>query len=251
MAEYTNLGLVNHANMALGLKTKYMWAGTLYPISKGYVNQKVNQCKQAKLSPSTTGYTQARVNELRALDGKGYYGVDCVCLVKSYYWSGKPEMGGVKSPYYDGSTDVNANVMYNMAKIKGKISTIPEVPGLIVYCKSHPHVGIYIGNGYTIESTLGSRGDGVVKRKLDDFWEYWFQCPFITYVTDDKKKGELKVGDKVKIKKTATYYAGAASKTKIPEYVKGQPYTISKINGTMSLLQEIYSWVKNDDLERV
>ena len=32
-----------------------------------------------------------------------------------------------------------------------------------------------------IESTLGSRGDGVVLRTLDNFWEYWFECPYIEY----------------------------------------------------------------------
>ena len=107
--------------------------------------------------------------------------MDCVCLIKSYYWSGKAD-GGTGSPKYTGSNDVNANVMYQRATVKGPISTMPEIPGLIVYSKSHPHVGIYIGGGYTIESTLGARGDGVVKRKLDSFWEYWFQCPFITYI---------------------------------------------------------------------
>lgn len=245
---YTNLGLVKHAEMALSLKTAYMWAGTLYPISPAYVDQKNKQCKLAGLTAATTGYTNSRLQYLKSLKGEDYYGVDCVCLIKSYYWSGKPN-GGVKSPCYAGYNDVNANVMFNMAKVKGKISTIPERPGVIVYCKSHPHVGIYVGNGYTIESTLGSRGDGVVKRKLDDFWEYWFECPFIEYVKE--KDTNFKVGNKVKIKKTAQYYAGAASKTKIPEWVKDGTYTISQVNGTMSLLKEIYSWVKNEDLEKV
>ena len=103
-------------------------------------------------------------------------------MIKSYYWSGKAD-GGTGSPKYGaaGYPDVNANYMYQVSKVKGKISEMPEVPGLIVYSKSHPHVGIYIGNGYIIESTLGSRGDGVVKRKLDSFWEYFFQCPYIVY----------------------------------------------------------------------
>ncbi len=49
-----------------------------------------------------------------------------------------------------------------------------------MYCKSRPHVGIYIGNGEVIESTLSSRGDGVVKSRIKDFgWECWCQCPYI------------------------------------------------------------------------
>ena len=130
-----------------------------------------------------TGYTESRYKELEKVAGKNYYGVDCVGLIKSYYWSGKAD-GGTGSPNYGkaGYPDVNAGTMYNAAKSKGTINTMPEVPGLIVYCKTHPHVGIYIGNGYTIESTLGSRGDGVVKRRFDSFWEYWFECPYIEYI---------------------------------------------------------------------
>lgn len=192
MGLYTNEGLVKHSEKALALKTKYMWGGTLYPISDAYINSKVNDYKKFDPTGKTTGYTPERVQKLHTFAGKGYYGVDCVCLIKSYYWSGNPESGGVKSPKYSGATDVNAGTMYSRATVKGKISTMPEIPGLIVYSKSHPHVGIYIGNGYTIESTLGARGDGVVKRKLDSFWEYWFECPYIDYPKTTPVSSETK-----------------------------------------------------------
>lgn len=177
MGMYTNTGLVKHAEKALALKTKYMWGGILRPIEQQY-----DMLFKMYGNKTGTGYTTQRWNELAQLKNKGYYGVDCVGMIKSYYWSGKPD-GGTGSPKYGaaGYPDVNANYMYQQSKVKGKISTMPEVPGLIVYSKSHPHVGIYIGDGYTIESTLGARGDGVVKRKLDNFWEYWFQCPYIEY----------------------------------------------------------------------
>lgn len=163
---YTNTGLVKHAKMALADKTKYMWGGIYRPITKAYVEQ------LSKMYP--TQYTAARKNTLNALPS-GYYGIDCVGLIKSYYWGGK----GSKN--YSGTTDVNAHGLYNNAKIKGKIDDLPEQAGLILYCKTRPHVGIYIGNGEVIESTMSSRGDGVVKSKLSDFgWEYWCQCPFIT-----------------------------------------------------------------------
>ena len=162
---YTNTGLVAHAKAALNDKTKYMWGGIYRPITAAYVEQ------LSKMYP--TQYTTARKNVLKSLPD-GYYGIDCVGLIKSYYWGGK----GSKN--YSGTTDVNAHGMFNSAKIKGKIDTLPEQPGLVLYCKTRPHVGIYIGNGEVIESTLSSRGDGVVKTKLKDFgWEYWCQCPFI------------------------------------------------------------------------
>lgn len=162
---YTNTGLVAHAKNALADKTKYMWGGIYRPITDAYVDQ------LAKMYPEQ--YTSARKQMLKALPD-GYYGIDCVGLIKSYYWGGKGSKG------YKGATDVNAHGMYNAAQFKGKIDTLPEQPGLILYCKTRPHVGIYIGNGEVIESTLSSRGDGVTKSKLKDFaWEYWCQCPYI------------------------------------------------------------------------
>ena len=186
MAKYTAKGLVKHVTKALNDKTRYMWGGIYRPITDAYVNQ------LAKMYPSQ--YSSARQQKLKALPD-GYYGIDCVGLIKSYYWSGNAQ-GGKGSPEYKGATDVNAHGMYNAAKVKGKIDTIPEVPGIIVYSKTNPHVGVYVGNGYVIESTLSSRGDGVVRTRLKDWkgWEYWFQCPYITYVkelTDTIRKVKL------------------------------------------------------------
>lgn len=178
-AKYTNAGLVKHAKAALKLNTKYMWGGILRPITSGYISM----LRDIYGTGSGTGYTDLRYSALEKLVGKDYYGCDCVGLIKSYYWSGKPD-GGTGSPDYGkaGFPDTNAGGMFSAAKIKGDISALPEREGLIVYSKTHPHAGIYIGGGYVIECTLGARGDGVVKTKLTDFgWEYWFECPYISY----------------------------------------------------------------------
>lgn len=181
MAKYTNLGLVKHCEKALKMNTMYMWGGIFRAITDSYVAQ------LAKMYP--TQYSAARQQKLKALPD-GYFGVDCVGLIKSYCWSGNAD-GGTGSPEYakNGCPDVNAHGMYAAAKVKGPISTIPETPGIIVYSKTNPHVGVYIGGGYVVESTLGSRGDGVVKTKLKDFkWEYWFQCPYIAYEKSTTEK---------------------------------------------------------------
>lgn len=182
MGIYTSEGLVKHAEAALKLKTKYMWGGILRLIERQY-----DLLYSIYSKTSGTGYSPARWKELRSLFGKNYYGVDCVGLIKSYYWSGKPD-GGTGSPGYcsDEYPDKSAADMYSLAKVKGKIKDLPEIPGLIVYDSRTHHVGIYIGGGYTIESTLGSRGDGVVKRKLDNLWTDWFECPYIEYPTQEQ-----------------------------------------------------------------
>lgn len=174
---YTNDGLVAHVQAAAKLKTKYMWGGILREITIPYIEQ----LRSIYGTKPGTGYSEARYKSLYAIAGQGYYGCDCVGLIKSYNWSGKPN-GGTGSPKYDGKTDVNAGTMYAQAKVKGAISTMPERPGVIVISKTAGnHVGVYIGNGETIECTLSQRGDGVVRRKLDSLWTDWFECPFISY----------------------------------------------------------------------
>ncbi|MCU9594648.1 N-acetylmuramoyl-L-alanine amidase [Caldibacillus thermolactis] len=57
---------------------------------------------------------------------------------------------------------------------------------------------------------------------------------------------EFKVGDKVKIKSSATHYATGQT---IPNWVKGQTYTIQQVKSDRVLLKEIISWVYKKDLE--
>lgn len=169
MAEkrFTNTGLVAHCQKALSDKTMYMWGGIYRPITENYI------AALAKMYPKQ--YTAERKAQLMSAVGKAYSGIDCVGIIKSYYWGGKG------SKYYNAATDVNATGMFEHAKLKGTIAKLPEQAGLILYCKSNVHVGVYIGNGEVIESTLSRRGDGVVKTRLSDFaWEYWCQCPYIT-----------------------------------------------------------------------
>ena len=169
---FTNSGLVAYCKQALLKNTAYMWGGIFRTVTEDYINQ------LAKMSP--TQYPTSRKDKLKNLIGRGYYGVDCVGLVKSYYW------GGIGSPNYNGSTDYGVGTMYNAAKTKGKIASFPKTEGLLVMTADFGHVGVYVGNDKVIESTLSGRGDGVVQTNFSAVkWAYWCQCPCIT---DDTKK---------------------------------------------------------------
>ncbi len=249
MGIYTNEGLVRHAEKALTLKTKYMWGGILRPIEQLY-----DMLFRMYGNKPGTGYTAARWNELSKLRNKGYFGVDCVGLVKSYYWSGDPD-GGAGSPKYGaaGFPDVNAGGMYAAAKVKGRIGTLPETPGIILISrKAGNHIGIYVGNGETIESTFGSRGDGVVRHKLDkNFWTDWFECSYIGYVSQAAKPvRDIRAGDRVTIKSTAKYYSGTT--VAIPSYFKTKRnvYSVAKVFSGKALLKELFSWVDINDIEK-
>lgn len=59
----------------------------------------------------------------------------------------------------------------------------------------------------------------------------------------------FKVGDKVKVKSTATTYADSTKF--IPQWVKNGTYTVLKINGSKVLLKEITSWINVNDVSKV
>lgn len=99
---------------------------------------------------------------------------DCVGLIKGYLWSDT----ATSKPVYNSKQDVSANGMLSKCLEKGKIATMPDIPGVLVFMNGH--VGVYIGGGEVIEA----RGHeyGVVKTKLKARpWVNWGKCPWIEY----------------------------------------------------------------------
>lgn len=95
-------------------------------------------------------------------------------LIKGFLWSESPE----KPPKYKASQDVSANGMLKKCTERGKINTMPDMPGILVFMPGH--VGVYTGNGKVIEA----RGFnyGVVETDLKSRnWENWGKCPWIEY----------------------------------------------------------------------
>lgn len=168
-----NFGLVEHCKKWLQYPTRYGWGCWGQVISDSIITSKARQY------PSH--YDSARRAQLQKLIGKAYL-IDCVGLIKNYYWGMTP--GGTKVAYV-GSTDVSADGMYSRAQVKGPISSMPDLPGLCVQLPGH--IGVYIGNGKVIESTRGVFGDGVVTTNLNARkWVHWLQCPYITYLTKEE-----------------------------------------------------------------
>ena len=167
---FTASVLVAYCQMWLGYNTRYGWGCQGQLITDSIIKTKTAQYP--------AHYDWARIAELTGLIGKGYL-LDCVGLIKGYYWGGVPGTGNIGK--YNPVTDVDADSMYYRATVKGPINTIPELPGLCVQMRGH--IGVYIGNGYVIESTRHEVfGDGVVRTRLSDRpWQHWLRCPFISY----------------------------------------------------------------------
>ncbi len=167
----TNMGLVAYAKAQLG---KPYWYGT-------FGNTATESLLSSKKGQYPSHYTSSRMAKYRSQLGKRVH--DCVGLIKGYLWSET----ATASPKYNTAQDVSANGMLKKCTKKGKISTLPEVPGILVFMDGH--VGIYIGGGKVIEA----RGFayGVVETNLAGRgWTDWGYCPWITYTTTTSSNTE-------------------------------------------------------------
>ena len=168
MTVKTNLGLVEWALQWVGQR---YWYGTCcYDCTSSLLTRKANQY------PSH--YTSSRMAQYKSDIAAKKKCCDCIGIIKGYYWA---KDDGTQVYGLDGRPDKGANGMFNAAKVKGSISTLPEVPGLLLY--SPGHVGVYIGGGYAVEARGFSYG--VVKTKVSQrSWTHWYQCPYIEYLTE-------------------------------------------------------------------
>ncbi len=173
MKTISNYQLVSFCELALQKPTLYMWGTYGKPITRSLLTSKAKQYPK--------NYSEARKAYLaKHMDGKTL-GCDCAGLIKWALWTTDCDIN--KPPKYNSKTDRGSAGLYAAAKEKGKISTMPETPGLIVYKSGH--VGVYIGGGKVIECTLGKRGDGIVKTDLNAAgWTHWLKIPEVEYVPD-------------------------------------------------------------------
>lgn len=159
-----------------------------------------------------------KVSGIGRYDADGTRQFDCCGLFKCFMWHDYH----TKNASYYGKTqkDLSCEGLLAEAKEKGGISTIPEIPGVLVYMKGH--MGIYAGNGKVIESTA-AKYDGKKGRIYKTYfkgngkgcdgkratWTKWFKSPYLTYEKEVKpeppkpssdnflgSRGYIKLGDR-------------------------------------------------------
>ena len=162
-----------------------------------------------------------KVSGIGRYDADGTRQFDCCGLFKCFMWH---DYSTQNSKYY-GKTqkDLSCEGLLAEAKEKGDITTIPEIPGVLVYMKGH--MGIYAGNGKVIESTAAKydgkkgriyktyfKGEGKNCDGKRATWTKWFKSPYLTYENEVKPaeptpeqpkkdnflgpRGYIKLGDK-------------------------------------------------------
>ncbi len=130
---------------------------------------------KAKQYPQYVGENKKYISE-HWLGGRT---ADCIGLIKGYIWydvnSGEIKPGS-------NMPDIGANKLYEYAKEKGSISTIPEIPGIAVWRDGH--IGIYIGNGKVIQAANTYKGVIDAELRYCDF-THWLKIPYIEYIDEE------------------------------------------------------------------
>lgn len=123
----------------------------------------------------------------------------------------------------------------------------------VLGCKSTIPAVLVEGGFYTTKSdfdyiTSDKGQQAYAEAVAEAVIEYLGLTKKVTQATTTTTSG-YSVNDVVKVKSTATVYAN--SDKKIPDWVKGSQYKVSKVNGDKLLLDEITSWVYAKDVEKV
>jgi len=172
----TAQGLVDYCRRMMTTPHLYVWAAEGEYVTTEIINY------FAEKYPS--GYTPEKKEIRLALANRGIRGWDCFGLIKSYIFNDYHQNN---TDWYIKSFDRTTTQLFEWAEEKGTIDTIPEIPGLCVWKPGH--VGVYAGNGMTIESTCKwNVADtthlvgGIQELPLEvGEWTHWLKCPYIKY----------------------------------------------------------------------
>lgn len=183
--------LVSFCEAMLGMP--YWYGCCVYNCTEALMQRKAKQYPEH--------YKSARISKYKEAAAKNLVCTDCVGLVKGFFWTNGGEgvleaigTGKAISNKYgsNGCPDRSANGMLSWCKSQGakhgEISTLPDVPGILLFAPGH--VGVYIGGGKAIEA----RGFnyGIVKTKVSERkWTSWAYMPksLLEYDTASEEAG--------------------------------------------------------------
>ena len=178
MAKKSAAGLVKWAEEAYKDGWVY-WYGTC-----GYACTESLLTRKAKQYPDH--YGDSRMAKYRKHIAAGKVASDCIGLFKSYAWDEDGDNDTRESDYgSNDQPDHGAKTTLNKCKVKGAISTMPEIPGLAVWTKTGGHIGVYVGGGYVVEARGFGYNPPVQRNKLSSrAFTTWGLYPFAEYTPE-------------------------------------------------------------------
>lgn len=179
--ELTNIGLLENTIKCYKHSNYYIYGTYGQKLTSSLVESKIKQY-------SSFYRNSTRIKNARNAVGKYAYAYDCVGLIKCYLFGG---FGNVK---YNSKYDLSANGMYNKCTEKGKISSIPNIKGLLVWMDGH--IGVYDGEKYTYECTVSGGTFRIIKTIAKTRgWTNWGKCAYIKYEKEKKDNKKKSITD--------------------------------------------------------
>ena len=157
------------------------WYGTCcYKATQSLLNSKKRQYPRQYQGYSATFK--------KAIEDKAVV-CDCVGLIKGFFWSEggkrvyeyKEKGGNLNLRYAYGINDYGANGLFAYIKRLskwGKIDSIPNVPGIILWRSGH--VGVYIGDGEVVQASWMNTGCYKCNLEKTSF-THWGLLPCLDY----------------------------------------------------------------------
>lgn len=183
-------GLVAWAEKAIANGWVYWYGTCAYKCTESLLRRKTEQY------PEHYGSKRQATYKKHVAAGKTC--ADCIGLIKGYAWDkdGDVETRGDKYGA-NGMPDKSSSGMYKAAKIKGKIATMPDIPGILVWTKNQAHVGIYVGGGMVVEAR--GYAYGVQRNKLAArSFTHWGLCPYLEYTAEQVAAAQKAAGTTAK-----------------------------------------------------
>lgn len=138
---------------------------------------------QRKRRQYASHYTDSRMSGYRRDIAALRRCADCVGLIKAFFWTGGV-LGGAQKYKSNNCPDTSANGMIALCPETGGISSMPDVPGLVVW--KNGHIGVYVGGGYVVEMR-GFAYDCQRRKTSAGGWTRWGKLPgdMLDYIDGD------------------------------------------------------------------
>ena len=168
--------------------------------SSGFLGQEVNSDSIAtmiKYNPAIKSwYTPERMQNLTG-PKLNYFGFDCICMIKAILWGwNKDDNGFSKGVIYNREQDLDTEGMLSVCTdISTDFSDIQ--PGEYLWIQGH--AGVYVGNGWAVETTYRwydgvqmTRVHNIFNNDIGRYWDKHGKLPYVEYdyITKEEKLKE-------------------------------------------------------------
>lgn len=132
-------------DVAINYNTVYANGMFGQPITQNIINQKAKQLPN--------WYTSKRKESLQSYIGKGYFGFDCICLIKGILWGWNGNINDVNGGAKYASNNVADSTVDGTLNLCTGISENFNKLMVGEYLWTEGHCGIYVGDGLCVECT--------------------------------------------------------------------------------------------------